>query len=319
VGYTSIGLREIGVFQLWEIKTGQELAHVQVAPNEITGLAIGPSNDLLTTCWIAAQKVKLFDVKELCASGAQGLQYGRDQGDSFPKPLAEFEIGATDADSRCRIAYSNDGKKLATLGKRGIRIASAVTGEEIAVLDGLRPGRKTRRQSDRKEDASDGCLTAFSFAPDGQSLAVGDSLGTVTVWSIAAGSLLASMNNRSGETHDLAFSAEGDTLAAAYHDGSVRLWDTATGRLKSTLSGHPGPVRSLAFSVDGKTLSVAAPDSSMVRLWHLATEQVLFTENVPSGFVEFAKDGTCLVSVGTDGTIQVFHTRRAATDSQPNQ
>jgi WD40 repeat protein len=263
--------------------------------------------------------VKLFDVKELCDSGSQGPEYRRDQDGSFPKALSEFEIGATDAGSRCRIAYSNDGKKLATLGERGIRIASAVTGEEIAVLDVLRPGRGTQRQSDQKEDALDERLTAFSFAPDGQSLAVGDSLGTVTVWSIAAGSLLASMNNHSGETHDLAFSPKGDTLAAAYHDGSVRLWDTATGRLKSTLSGHPGPVRSLAFSVDGETLAVAVPDSSMVRLWHLATEQVLFTENVPSGFVEFAKDGNCLVSVSADGTIQVFHTQRAATDSQPNQ
>jgi WD40 repeat protein len=239
-----------------------------------------------------------------------------DESGSFPKALAEFASGAIDTDGCFKIVYADDGKKLATLGRRHVWIAGAATGQEIAVVDALGPARGSETQAGQTDQTMKGHLTTVGFAPDGQTLAVGDSLGTVGVWSIPAGSLLASMGDGSAAAHDLAFSPDGATLAAAYHDGSVRLWDPPTGRLKSTLSGHPGPVRSVAFSADGRTLAVAVPDSNMVRLWHPATQQVLFTEHVPAAFVEFARDGSCLVSVGPDGTVQVFRTQNVAMDSK---
>jgi WD40 repeat protein/serine/threonine protein kinase len=163
--------------------------------------------------------------------------------------------------------------------------------------------------------------TCLAFAPDGRSLAVGESGHTITVslWNLSTGkrqgrladaaSLSAGRRSpatapSSGE-HGLAvaavaFSPDGATLSAACSDGVIRLWDIASGDLRLTFSGHVGAVRRLAFAPDGRTLASLGEDN-ILHLWHLGTGQRLFAldgHRQELHGLAFSRDGRLLVAGG---------------------
>lgn len=101
-----------------------------------------------------------------------------------------------------------------------------------------------------------------ALSPNGQLVAAGLPEGTIYVWQVADGSLVATLNN--GTMAALAFSPNGRFLAASSSAG-VRVWQVTVAALLYTLPGEgPGPV-TLAFSPDGRTLLAAG--RTMARLY----------------------------------------------------
>jgi WD40 repeat protein len=71
---------------------------------------------------------------------------------------------------------------------------------------------------------------AAAFSPDGTTLAVGVTDGTVWLWSLADPAhpaLIATLTGPAGHVYSIAFSPDGRVLAAASNDGTVHLWDTS--------------------------------------------------------------------------------------------
>jgi WD40 repeat protein len=149
----------------------------------------------------------------------------------------------------------------------------------------------------------------LTFAPDGATLAVGDSDGDITLWDVAGGRVRRRMTGHRGEVWGLAYSRDGKRLASAGEDKTVRLWDPATGQELARLP-HQQPVTSVAFAPDDRTLASGAGDErgGEVRLWDVATgkERACFPglENVSA--VAFSPDGRALAVGMAEGPVRLL-------------
>ncbi len=110
-----------------------------------------------------------------------------------------------------------------------------------------------------------------------------------------------------------AFDPAGARVATCEHGGSVTVWDAETGRALRRLRG-PGetPMESIAFGPNGGRLAVVGLRGEGV-VWDLASgsEQV-FYPHAHGTSVAFSRDGTRLLTAGTDQTVKVWHLDEAA-------
>jgi WD40 repeat protein len=178
------------------------------------------------------------------------------------------------------VAYSPDGKRLATTSGGDLTVWDALTGKELLFLPGQPDG---------------GQLTGVAFSPDGKRLAVaGGSVSTrpaedgkpvtrknrgfVRICDAATGKELRTLNGHLDIAFGVAFSPDGTRLASAggeYSVGGVgpaelKVWDVATGKELLDLRGHTHTVWQVAFSPDGATLASTSDDGT-ARLWDAAT------------------------------------------------
>ena len=119
-----------------------------------------------------------------------------------------------------------------------------------------------------------GASRAVAFSPDGQRLAVLNSIG-IWLYDVATSRELALLTaGQSFFLSSMAFSPDGTLIALgsgeySKPEGLVLLYDVSTGRNVATLDGY-GRVSSIVFSSDSKTLIVGSRDGT-VRLWDVAT------------------------------------------------
>jgi WD40 repeat protein/transcriptional regulator with XRE-family HTH domain len=150
---------------------------------------------------------------------------------------------------------------------------------------------------------------SVDLSPDGQMMAVGDSIGNIYLWNITTTQLLATFEGHIGWVWSVAFSPDGKTLASGSTDSSVRLWDVQSGQCLQVLTEHTGSVRSVSFSRDNQQFASGSEDKT-VRLWNLQGQclRVLkgHTQSVYS--VHFAPNQQTLASSSNDTTIRIWDT-----------
>src|SRR5438874_8072273 len=96
-------------------------------------------------------------------------------------------------------------------------------------------------------------VSAVTFSPDGQWLAVCGSDRAVSLWEVGKG--LRTLTGHKETVKSLAFGSDGKTLASGTWGGEIRLWDLPSGKLQQALKAHVREVNSVAFSPVGKTLA----------------------------------------------------------------
>ncbi|MBE9159891.1 pentapeptide repeat-containing protein [Nodosilinea sp. LEGE 06152] len=148
---------------------------------------------------------------------------------------------------------------------------------------------------------------SVALSPDGQMMAVGDSIGNIYLWNFTTTQLLATFEGHIGWVWSVAFSPDGALLASGSTDSSVRLWDVQSGQCLQVLTDHTGSVRSVSFSPDSQQLASGSEDKT-VRLWSVQGQCLRIlkghTQSVYS--VHFAPDQQTLASSSNDATVRIW-------------
>jgi WD40 repeat protein len=259
-GMTGFGVG--GVIQLWDVATpahpralGQPWAIGKIGVNAVAfsrdgrTLAVGGVRISIRGIVGIVGVVRLWDV----ASPAH--------------PRALGPSWATGSGAVLSVAFSRDGRTLATGGDSGVvRLWDMATPAHPRALgEPLATGRIG--------------VNAVAFSPDRRTLATGGASGVVRLWDVtspahpqALGHVLTGRTTGSGHILSVAFSRGGRTLATGGDSGVVRRWDVASPAhpqaLGPSLTVSTDSIYSVAFSPDGRTLATGG-DSGVVRLWNL--------------------------------------------------
>jgi WD40 repeat protein len=174
------------------------------------------------------------------------------------------------------VAFSPDGKRLASAGKNCVKVTDLETGKELLRL------KNSRGMS----------YFSVAYSPDGRTLAgaqtmlkeklsrrMGDTtittyiyFGEVLVWDAQNGAVKMSLNDDNSPSWALAFSPDGKWLAVATGPtpkdreckglcpafGEIMLWETGGWKLIRRLRASSAPIRALAFSPDGQSIAGGA-------------------------------------------------------------
>jgi WD40 repeat protein len=197
------------------------------------------------------------------------------------------------------LAFSPDGKKIATVGGLGFgqatkaQVWDAATGRRRYAVTGHDP----RMQ-----------IGAVAWSPDGKWLATAGHDLTARLWDGETGKPFRVLRGHTGAVRSVSFSPDGTRLASASYDQTVKLWAPLTGELIATLKWHTNQVTSVSWAPDGKRLASASSDRT-VHVWDAETGQELLALSGHAARVTsaaFSPDGRYLASVDWDGVLKVW-------------
>jgi hypothetical protein len=119
---------------------------------------------------------------------------------------------------------------------------------------------------------STGSVSSGALTRDGERLVVGRTDGKATVWEMASGRPLLSLNGHIEMITSIAITPDGLRIFTGSVDGTVRVWDAVSGHELLTLNAHTGPVWSVALTPDGRQL-VTGNEDGTVKIWEAATQE----------------------------------------------
>ncbi|MEO8612652.1 MAG: hypothetical protein ABI690_32460 [Chloroflexota bacterium] len=262
------------VIKLIDVATNTVLTTLEGHADSILSVAYSPDGTMLVS-GSQDQTVRIWDV----ATGESLKNIAVDSG--YP---------------RSRVIFSPDGKTIAQSNFGPLRMWDVATGNEITTIQAT---------------GGDVGVNFSAFSPDGTLLATAGGDHIVQLWDVASGSLVASLNGHVASVVAVAFSPDGKILASGADDKLVDLWDVETHHILQDLEGNVNPVSSVAFSPDGSVIASASRD---VRLWNVATGEVLATLPSLIGFsnVAFSPDGKLLAFSNADDAIELWGTASAS-------
>ena len=148
--------------------------------------------------------------------------------------------------------FSPDSTRLVSTGTDGtLRIWDTATGATLRVIDLGNP------------------MAYADWSPDGRHLAVGDTVGMVTILDAETGEVLHRTAGHSDVIWSTHFSPDGQQIVTASWDGTARIWDVATGDLVRVLDdGDREALLWAEFSPDGQWIATSGDRSDHANLWY---------------------------------------------------
>ncbi|MBC7932568.1 MAG: caspase family protein [Rubrivivax sp.] len=308
----------IETIKLWDVSTGQEFRTLAGHPGGISSIVFSPDgktlasggDDKLIKLWETAtgRELRVLAGHEkyvrTLAYSPDGKMLVSTSGDKTVKlwetatgrELRMLE-GASISLAVSAVAFSPDGKKMASSDERVIKLWDFNAGRELLTLAG------------RAET-----VNSVAFSRDGKTLASGGNEPTVKLWDIATGQQVRVLAGGRFVVSSVVFSPDGKAVAGT-DNRTISLWEVGTGKPLWTLDAGGRWIPSLAFSPDGKTLAsggAASTDMKMgqVMLRETATGRVLRTiESAKNlGSVAFSPDGGMIAGSDFSSTVSLWET-----------
>ena len=356
-----------GTVTVWDVSDGRlvwTVAAEAAGPIRNGGppvVALSPDGKLLVGA-SGEQKIRFCDVeakKETCTaqiptfasaaafapdkSSVAVVYYDNDHNELLGlfDPTTGKEILRLDRHGRGtqNVAYSPDGKLLATGGGPALRLWDVATGKEqlpaaghpapITTITVSSDGKRLATCSDqdrfvrlwdtatgqqvREFEGPRAGVDEVTLSPDGQLLAAAAEQA-VFIWELQTGRLVHKLVDHASLGAYLRFSDDGKTLATGSLVNAVALWDCATGRMTHELSGPPNGLAAFFTFNDGRLLAYDKPQAedeseSFINLWDVTNNRLVrrFAGH-PGGVnsVILSRDGRMLASRGPDKTIRVW-------------
>jgi WD40 repeat protein len=157
-------------------------------------------------------------------------------------PLAELR---NDASRFASLAFSADGRWLATSGGNDVRVFDARTWTQALTLAGPR-------------------IHNLAFDPTGPRLVTGAAGGDAAIWAIPGGERLHHLRDVGEPVDAVAFSPDGKLVVTANHDGAEQIWDAGSGSLRSQLNPRHSQILSVEFDRTSKLVLAASADGAVV-------------------------------------------------------
>jgi WD40 repeat protein len=246
-GKTLVSAGKDKTARVWDVASGKELRQVGSHQEEVDCLALSPNGKTLATAG-RNEPLRLLDLdagkelRRLYVPDPVRIRGTDDVSEKQFREMLRLKVGIL------ALAFAPDGKTVASVHKKSVRLWDVASGKELRHLKGPDKG-----------------VVSVAFAPDGNTLAVGNADGTVRLWDAATGKPGRLLDGFQQAVLAVTFSPDGKTIASGGADQLIHLWDAATGkRLAGVRAGEY--VFDLRFSPDGKVLA-SAGFSPVVGLW----------------------------------------------------
>jgi WD40 repeat protein len=156
-----------------------------------------------------------------------------------------------------------------------------------------------------------GGAAVAALSPDGQTMLLGGSDGSVRFLDLIGGGVRTASARHDGAVLRATFSGDGRTAATAGEDNRAIAWDVARAAPLDTLAGHSGRITGLALSRDGSTLYAGGLDGEVL-VWDLAGTRRLGRPFATGGAAvasALSPDGRLLAAGHADGSVTVIDAR----------
>ena len=220
------------------------------------------------------------------------------------------------------LAFSPDGKILATCAYGGIRFWNTSTGELVKHLEvkevfstlAFSPDGKWLVTAGRRElmggghllsvwqlsdytraqkvvpPYEDGAIFTLAFTPDGKFFAAGSNNDQISLWHMPSGKQAVIKEGRPYGLWTVSAGTDGKTLYSADY-GRIRLWNLPDCSARATFEAHSKQINSIAPSPDGLTIATGSDDRT-IRLWKLADNSLVHNLVAPKAAPEPSPAGT---------------------------
>jgi WD40 repeat protein len=196
--------------KLWDITTGKEIRSLDGLHNGVNSINFSPNGK--TLAFGNNETIKLVDVntgKEIRTFKGHGNLFGS-------------------------VSFSSDGKLASGSDDNTIKLWDVTTGKEIRTLkghsnitplDSIRFGSRNTSIRPAESNEYNNITSSVSFSPNGKILASGSNDSTITLWDVATGKEIHTLQGHSDAIWSVSFSPDGKTLASSSWDKTVILWD----------------------------------------------------------------------------------------------
>jgi WD40 repeat protein len=219
----------------------------------------------------------------------------------FAEDLLETDKKQTPGRRIFQVAFSHDGKTLATAGRRSTDLWDVQSYKRIGAL-------KT----------SNAFVQSLSWSPNTKKIAETNRRGEIQIWSTSSARPVRTIGGKEFPACCVAFSPDGfKIMTASYRVPSI--WDAVTGRqvvkLEALLPKNAAPdlcatINDVAWSPDGKYVA-AGTDGMGVQVWNVVSGKIVLKLeplSIPTIKIDFSPDGKTLVAGRDDGFILLWDT-----------
>jgi WD40 repeat protein/DNA-binding SARP family transcriptional activator len=346
-GKDADGIRDVDA--VLETFAAERLLTLDAETVEISHEALLTAWPLLRDTWLADARADRVTRTRLRATAAEWRQAARDPSYLYQGSRLDTAAGTAariEADTRLPPLSQTEKDFLQAsrrASRRRLRSRREVTAVLLALVVALTVVWAVSVHDGRAAATQRDILAAQELISEsGSSAATAAQIQSVQAWSLdhspqAYAAMLAAAANPEIKTIDtgsdvssLAFSANGAYFATGSDDGAVQVWDTATRRkVSEPLGASTTGSTVLGFGTTGSTLVTYA---GAAQVWDGATASQIGgafayavgasspLRNMPApspGLAALSADGSSLVTLGSDGTTQLWNTATGADTGSP--